>query len=51
MTAFVDFPRRFVDISPIRHHLNRRRRLVAALLAGDAASLVTVMRRHLLPQP
>lgn len=45
MTAFVDFLRRFVDISRFRHHLNRRRRLVAALLAGAGAFLlITALR-------
>ena len=45
MTAFVDLLRRFVDISRFRHHLNRRRRLVAALLAGAGAFLlITALR-------
>ena len=45
MTAFVDFLRRFVDVSRSRHHLNRRRRLVAALLAGAGGFLlITALR-------
>ena len=45
MTAFVDFLRRFVDISRFCHHLNRRRRIVAALLAGAGAFLlITALR-------
>ena len=45
MTAFVDFLTRFVDISRFRHHLNRRRRLVAALLAGAGGFLlITALR-------
>ena len=45
MTAFVDFLQRFVDVSRFRHHLNRLRRLVAALLAGAGAFLlITALR-------
>ena len=45
MTAFVDFLQRFVDTSRFRHHLNRRRRLVAAILAGAGAFLlITALR-------
>ena len=45
MTAFVDFLQRFVDVARFRHHLNRRRRLVAALLAGAGAFLlITALR-------
>ena len=45
MTAVVEFLRRFVGISRFRHHLNRRCRLVAALLAGaDAFLLITTLR-------
>ena len=45
MTAFVDFLQRFVDISRLRHHLNRRRCLVAALPAGAGAFLlITALR-------
>ena len=45
MTAFVDFLRRFFDVSRFRHQLNRRRRLVAALLAGAGAFLlITALR-------
>ena len=45
MTIFVDYLRRFVDVSRFRHHLNRRRRLVAALLAGAGAFLlITALR-------
>ena len=45
MTAFVDFLRRFVDVSRFRHHLNRRRRFVDALLAGAGAFLlITALR-------
>ena len=45
MTAFVDYLRRFVDTSRFRNHLNRRRRLVAALLAGAGAFLlITALR-------